>query len=655
MTIRNQRTFAIAAPLIGSILTYSAASRADNPIVQTNYTADPAPMVYNGRLYVYTSHDEDVTVSNFFTMNDWRLYSTADMVNWTDHGSPLGYKSFSWSSGKAWAGQCIPRNGKFYWYVPLQQTTGAQVIGVAVSNSPTGPFTDALNKPLVTTGSDTIDPTVFIDADGQAYLYWGNPNLWYVKLNADMISYSGTPTKVSLTTAGFGARSNTDRATAYEEGPWFYKRGSLYYIVYPGDGVPENISYTTSTGPTGPWTFGSVIMDKETGAGASFTNHPGVAEFAGNSYIFYHNGALPGGGGYKRSVCVEKLTYNADGSIAKVAMTTAGPTAVATLNPYDLNEAETIAWETGIETETCGEGGLDVTSISSGDYIKLKNVDFGTGATALNVRVASASGTGNIEVRLNSQTGTLVGTCAVSATGGAQTWANKTCTISGASGVHDLFFVFTGSGGFNFNNWQFTGTGGGSSGTGGASSTGGASAAGGTASAGGTRSNGGSSSTGGSRATGGGVSSGGSVTAGGVSPSGGATTITNTGGATTSATAGGGINTGGSSIGLGGTVSAGGGSLSTGGGNIGGGPIGAGGAVATGSSRASGGSVGAVGTIASSTVAGATSTSGSSDGGGCGCRITGQNRSSSSVVIFGALGFLMLRSTKRRSNRTAKG
>ena len=497
---------------------------------------------------------------------------------------------------------------------------------------------------------------MFIDADGQAYLYWGNPNLWYVKLNADMISYSGTPTKVSLTTAGFGARSNTDRATAYEEGPWFYKRGSLYYIVYPGDGVPENISYTTSTGPTGPWTFGSVIMDKETGAGASFTNHPGVAEFAGNSYIFYHNGALPGGGGYKRSVCVEKLTYNADGSIAKVAMTTAGPTAVATLNPYNLNEAETIAWETGIETETCGEGGLDVTSISSGDYIKLKNVDFGTGATALNVRVASASGTGNIEVRLNSQTGTLVGTCAVAATGGAQTWANKTCTISGASGVHDLFFVFTGSGGFNFNNWQFTGTGGGSPGTGGASSTGGAAAAGGTASAGGTRSNGGNSSAGGSRATGGGVSSCGSVTAGGASPSGGATTITNTGGATTSATA------------------------------------------AAESTRV-------VAQLASAEryrlavvlsapaeamlqvvrlvlavqlppaavvrraapwallapslpqplLARRAPMARPTAGAAAAVRVTGQNRSSSSVLIFGALGFLMLRSTKRRSNRIAYG
>src|SRR5512141_189233 len=132
-----------------------AVSRADNPIVQTNYTADPAPMVYDGRLYVYTTHDEDVTVNNFFTMNDWRIYSTADMANWTDHGSPLSYKSFTWGTGDAWAGQCIPRNGKFYFYVPMNNSTGTK-IGVAVSSSPTGPFTDALGKPLLT-GSGYID------------------------------------------------------------------------------------------------------------------------------------------------------------------------------------------------------------------------------------------------------------------------------------------------------------------------------------------------------------------------------------------------------------------------------------------------------------------------------------------------------------------
>ena len=445
-----------AGTLLASVLAMTpAASFADNPIVQTNYTADPAPMVHGGRLYVYTGHDEDTTVNNFFTMNEWRVYSTTDVVNWTDHGSPLRYSNFSWAKGDAWAGQCIPRNGKFYYYVPMTQKNGAMAIGVGVSNSPTGPFTDALGKPLVTTGTGDIDPTVFIDDDGQAYLYWGNPNLWYVRLNQDMLSYTGSPVQVSLTTAGFGTRKDTSRPSSYEEGPWFYKRDGRYYLVYPANGIPEQISYSTSTGPTGPWTFRSVIMPA---AGASFTNHQGIVDFNGSSYFFYHNGALPGGGGYKRSVAVERFSYNADGTIPTIGMSTGGPPSNGNLNPYVTTEAETIAWESGIETEVCSEGGMDVTSINNGDYIKVKAVNFGTGAVSFDARVASASSGGSIELRLDSQTGTLVGTCAVTGTGGAQTWATKSCTVSGATGIHDLYLKFTGGSGelFKFNWWKFT-------------------------------------------------------------------------------------------------------------------------------------------------------------------------------------------------------
>jgi hypothetical protein len=168
-------------------------ARADNPIVQTIYTADPAPLVHNGRVYLYTGHDEDGSTN--FTMKEWRVWSSADMVNWTDHGSPLSLANFSWASANAWAGQAIFRNGKFYWYVPMTRAaSGRMAIGVGVSDDPTGPFIDALGHPLVEHGE--FDPTVFIDSNGQAYLYWGNPDLWYVTLNADMISFSGSPTQI---------------------------------------------------------------------------------------------------------------------------------------------------------------------------------------------------------------------------------------------------------------------------------------------------------------------------------------------------------------------------------------------------------------------------------------------------------------------------
>ena len=138
----------------------SPPARADNPIVQTIHTADPAPLVYNNRVYLYTGHDEDN--STYFTMKEWRVYSSADMVNWTDHGSPMNLTTFSWASANAWAGQVVSRNGKFYWYVPVtNRATGRMAIGVGVSTSPTGPFTDAIGHPLVSNGQ--IDPTVFVD------------------------------------------------------------------------------------------------------------------------------------------------------------------------------------------------------------------------------------------------------------------------------------------------------------------------------------------------------------------------------------------------------------------------------------------------------------------------------------------------------------
>ncbi|HWS34375.1 MAG TPA: glycoside hydrolase family 43 protein [Actinoplanes sp.] len=431
-----------------------APARADNPIVQTIHTADPAPLVHNGRVYLYTGHDEDG--STWFTMKEWRLYSSADMVNWTDHGSPMSLATFSWASKDAWAGQVVHRNGRFFWYVPVvNRATGRMAIGVGVANSPTGPFSDALGRPLVENGE--IDPSVFIDDDGQAYLYWGNPNLWYVRLNTDMISYSGSATKIPLTTAGFGTRTgDANRPTLYEEGPWVYKRNGLYYNVFAARCCSEFIGYSTAPGPLGPWTYRGTVMPAQ---GGSFTNHAGIVDFNGGSYFFYHNGALPGGGGFTRSVAVERFSYHADGSIPQISMTAGGAAQNGTLNPYVRQEAETIAWSSGVETERASDGGMNVGFLENGDYIKVKGVAFGAGASSFSARVASAAAGGRIELRLGSPTGTLAGTCTVPGTGGWQTWATVSCPVSGATGDQDLYLRFTGGSGYLFNVdwWQFAG------------------------------------------------------------------------------------------------------------------------------------------------------------------------------------------------------
>lgn len=432
-------------------------TNADNPLAQNVYTADPAPMVYDGTLYLYTSHDKDN--SDYFYMPDWQCYSTTDMQNWTHHGTVLYDTDFAYAEkDTAWATQCVERNGKFYMYCPLSNASGGgRVIGVAVSDSPTGPFKDAIGKPLVGPNWDYIDPTVFVDDDGQAYLYFGNPQLYYVKLNDDMISYSGEIQKVDMS-QGFGKSDDPDSRTGalYTEGPWFYKRGDLYYMLYAAEGIPENISYSTSTSPTGPWTYRGVIMPKGE-SGAAFTNHCGVADYKGHSYFFYHNQRLPGGGGFNRSVAVEEFSYKSDGTFPTIKMSEGGPAQLESVDPYVRNEAEMICFESGIETETCSNGGMNVANIENGDYVKVAGVDFGDGAETFTASVASATDGGKIEIHLDSVTGPVVGTLTVPSTDGWQKWKEVSCSVSGANGEHDVYFRYSGGDGFLFNVdwWKF--------------------------------------------------------------------------------------------------------------------------------------------------------------------------------------------------------
>jgi len=450
---RRWQVAALAAAALLAPVALAVPAQADNPIVQTIYTADPAPLVHDGRLYVYTTHDEDG--STWFTMKDWRVYSTTDMANWTDHGSPMSLATFSWAQSDAWAGQVVERDGKFFFYVPVVKRGGGNAIGVGVSDSPTGPFRDAIGRPLV--DSSEIDPSVMIDDDGQAYLYYGNPNLWVARLNRDMVSLAGSPARIPLTTAGFGTRPGNvaNRPTLYEEGPWVFKRNGTYYNVFAAECCSEFIGYSTSPTPTGPWTYRGTVMPRQ---GSSFTNHPGVVDYRGRSYFFYHNGALPGGGGFTRSVAVEQFSYGADGSIPQLSMTTAGPPQIEPLDPYVTQQAETMAWASGLETEPASEGGMNVGWIENGDWLRVKGVGFGTGAATFTARVASAGSGGRIEVRLDSASGAVVGTCTVPGTGGWQSWTTVSCPVSGATGTRDLVLRFTGGSGslFNVTSWQFT-------------------------------------------------------------------------------------------------------------------------------------------------------------------------------------------------------
>jgi arabinoxylan arabinofuranohydrolase len=444
--------------VVPAILLFITINFAENPLVQTNYTPDPAPMVYNDTVFLYTGQDDDAATG--FTMYNYLLYSSTDLANWTDHGVIASTKSFSWANTNgAWASQCIPRNGKFYYYCAMN----GKGIGVLVGNTPYGPFTDPLGKTIVSNGGPCIDPTVLIDDDEQAYLFWGNPDAYYVKLNKDMISYSGSIVMLP-------------RMQTYQEGPWIYKKNSNYYLAWSSTCCPEGIGYAMATAATGPYTYKNSIMD---GNSNSSGNQPGIFDFKGSTYTTGFTNELwytiQGGRSVRyerRSASLAKITFNADGTIPKipwfgVGNPTPGVAQVGTFNPYDTVQAETICFSKGVRTEVCKDvsGKMDVDSIHNGDYIEVKGVDFKTdGAKLFDARVASGTNGGNIEIHLDTITGPIVGTCAVSGTGGWQTWVTKSCQISGATGVHNVYFKFTGGSGllFNFNWWKFslaTGTG----------------------------------------------------------------------------------------------------------------------------------------------------------------------------------------------------
>jgi hypothetical protein len=427
------------------------------PIIQTKYTADPAPMVHNDTVFLYTSHDEDDAMG--FTMEDWLLYSSTDMVNWTEHGAVASLKNFDWVpyDNGAWAVQCIERNGKFYLYCPMPGGVG---IGVLVADSPYGPFVDPIGKPLIQNSNHDIDPTIMIDDDGQAYMYWGNPKVYYVKLNEDMVSYSGEIMQDPTTPKN------------YQEGPWVWKRKGHYYMAYASTCCPEGIGYAMSTSPTGAWEYKGMIIDATE---KSRGNHPGIIEFKGKSYVFGHSydvlKKITPKFYERRSVDMDEMVYNADGTIQnRPYFSVEGPTQVGSLDPFIRVEAETMAWSEGVKTrfETEWEGDFDwargeriadrlfVTAIQNGDYIMVQGVDLASGAKSVEVSVSPIYG-GKIEIRTGKIDGTLIAIVDVNASREAGLWRTFTAPVDGVSGVHDLYFIFKGDKDlFDFDWWQFS-------------------------------------------------------------------------------------------------------------------------------------------------------------------------------------------------------
>lgn len=296
--------------LLGALVCFSAGALAHtNPIVTDLFTADPGAMVYNDSVYIFSGHDEAAVGQNEYKMKNWYVFSSGDMDTWKNHGAVLSLKSFPWMTAHAWASHVVPRNGKFYWYVTGYEKNGF-CIGVAVADHPAGPYKDALGKALITnsmTGSEVnydIDPAVFIDSDGQAYIYWGNGAVKGYKLKKSMTELDGKMFDVT--------------PPSFTEAVYMHKRKNYYFMTY-AYGWEERIGQAVSKSPTGPFTNSKVIVGYNTNCN---TSHQAFVEFHNQWYYIYHTGSI--GGSFRRAVSVDYAYYDNDSTIAAITMTKEG-------------------------------------------------------------------------------------------------------------------------------------------------------------------------------------------------------------------------------------------------------------------------------------------------------------------------------------------
>ena len=294
----------------GYVLTHEFESNG-NPIIRDKHTADPAVLVENDTLWLFAGHDAAGNQSGY-VMKDWLLYSTTDMKHWTEYPSPLRIDDFKWADSKqAYAGHVARgKDGRYYWYV----STNWCGIGVAVSDKITGPYKDALGKPLLTNKDcfaskhswACIDPAILIDDDGTPYIIWGNKECYYAKLKDNMIEIEGEIHRIDVPN--------------FTEAPWMHKYNGKYYLTYASE-WPEKIAYAVADHIGGPYTPMGIISEI---AGNSNTTHPAIIKFRDRWLFFSHNGGLPDGTSYSRNIIAEPLSYDAEGCIRRIPATTEG-------------------------------------------------------------------------------------------------------------------------------------------------------------------------------------------------------------------------------------------------------------------------------------------------------------------------------------------
>ena len=429
------RGFAIPAMCVPLALS------AQNPIIPNQFCADPTARVFNNKVYVYPSHDINPPAAesksqvpgqgntlreDWFCMADYHVFSSADLTNWTDHGMILSQEQVPWGNPTAysmWAPDCVEKNGKYYFYFPNAPKSGRGfAIGVATANSPEGPFTC---EPEPIKGVTGIDPCVLIDDDGQAYIYWSGMGIRGAKLKANMKELDGELQEIKMPRREgmpemppmkVGGQQMEGLPDGFKEGPFAFKRGEWYYLSFPwvrgdtsgGKNPTETLAYAMSKSPLGPWDFKGIIMAEHDNG--CWTNHHSLLEYKGQWYIFYHRNDYSPNMDKRRSARIEKVTFNADGTIQEVHPTMRGVGINPALSKIQIDRyssASTDVTTQYIDTTNYFRG-WQASLPAKGSWLRYNDVDFSSLTDGYMVISAKAAGNTKFYVREKDANGRII-------------------------------------------------------------------------------------------------------------------------------------------------------------------------------------------------------------------------------------------------------
>lgn len=393
--------------VVSLVAIYQVRLSAQNPIIRNQFSADPSARVFNGKVYVYPSHDilaqEGKGRPGWFCMEDYHVFSSTDMTDWTDHGVIVSQEKVPWANPKGyamWAPDCIYRNGKYYFYFPAPAGDTAYgrgfSIGVAIADKPEGPF---IPQPTPIKGVHGIDPNPFIDKDGQAYLYWAGGRIFGAKLKENMVELASEPQVI-------GEIPNKGLV----EGPYLFERNGLYYMTYPHVANKiERLEYAIASNPLGPFKYGGVVMDES--PMNCWTNHQSFIEFNGQWYLFYHQNAYSPRFDKNRSICTDSLFFNADGTMQKVIPSLRGVGITGATKNIEIDRYSSKS-ENGVEISFLDSlqpfKGWKTTLSSKNAWIQYNKVDFGNKKLkTLGVQLMAPDG-GTLQVFCDSRQGKML-------------------------------------------------------------------------------------------------------------------------------------------------------------------------------------------------------------------------------------------------------